>query len=129
MLAAEQSGAFQYKGGISSASDVETKLPETPLDNYTQRLQDISISAKDNALKASAATISTEKTTTKSASSSRPLTIDDDDLDIDLEIDENIDTSVSYLIPYIYFFIPLVFNVEESLLHIFCKKDIIMQLK
>lgn len=107
MLAAEQSGTFHYKGGVNSRplSETYSEQPETPLDNYTQRLQDISISAKDSVLKTSSATTS-EKATTKPASSSRPLTIDDDDLDIDLEIDENIDTTVSCLILRVLF-IPL----------------------
>ena len=34
--------------------------------------------------------------TTSTKSYSRPLTIEDDDIDLDLEIDENIDTSVSF---------------------------------
>lgn len=94
MLAAEQSGAFLYKDGASST--FETQSTEATID----RLQDLSISAKDSFL--SKTTISTvqsaipEKTTTK-PSNFRPLTLDDDDLDDDLGIDDNIDTTVSYL--------------------------------
>ncbi|TGZ55490.1 Uncharacterized protein DBV15_06684, partial [Temnothorax longispinosus] len=92
MLAAEQSGAFQYQG-IHSISELEEKPTEAMVD----RLQDLSISGiKDFLSKATTSTVKPEvpeKATTKLASSARPLTMDDDDLDIDLEIDDNIDTT------------------------------------
>lgn len=100
MLAAEQSGAFQYKG-LNSISELEEKPTETMID----RLQDLSISGIKDSIFLSKATASTVKpevpekaSTTKPASSTRPLTVDDDDdLDIDLEIDDNIDTTVSMI--------------------------------
>jgi len=102
MLAAEQSGAFQYKG-LNSISEIEEKPTETMID----RLQDLnlSISGIKDSIFLSKATTSTVKpevpekaSTTKPASSTRPLTVDDDDdLDIDLEIDDNIDTTVSMI--------------------------------
>ncbi|KAG5316577.1 COPB2 protein, partial [Pseudoatta argentina] len=97
MLAAEQSGAFQYKDSVNSISETEQKSTEAMID----RLQDLSISAIKDSLflnKASTSIVKAEvpeKATTKPTSSSRPLTVDDDDLDIDLEIDDNIDTTVS----------------------------------
>ncbi|KAG5330168.1 COPB2 protein, partial [Acromyrmex heyeri] len=97
MLAAEQSGAFQYKDSVNSISETEEKSTEAMID----RLQDLSISAIKDSLflnKASTSIVKPEvpeKATTKPTSSSRPLTVDDDDLDIDLEIDDNIDTTVS----------------------------------
>ena len=95
MLAAEQSGAFQYKDNRNSTSETEEKTTEAMID----RLQDLSISAiKDSLFLNKATTMKSEvpeKATTKPTSSSRPLTVDDDDLDIDLEIDDNIDTTVS----------------------------------
>jgi len=96
-LVAEQSSAFQYKSGVNSISEIEEKPTEAMID----RLQDLSISGiKDSIFLSKAATSTVkpevpEKTTTKPTSSSRPLTVDDDDLDIDLEIDDNIDTTVS----------------------------------
>lgn len=95
-MAAEQSGAFQYRG-VHSISEIEEKPTEAMID----RLHDLSISGMKDSIFLSKATTSTvkpevpEKATTKPASSSRPLTVDDDDLDIDLEIDDNIDTTVS----------------------------------
>lgn len=91
MLAAEQSGAFQYKGA-NSTSEIEEKPTQAMID----RLQDLSV--KDSVFlgKASTSTVKPEvpeKATAKLASSARPLTMDDDDLDIDLEIDDNIDTT------------------------------------
>ncbi|KYM94948.1 Coatomer subunit beta' [Cyphomyrmex costatus] len=99
MLAAEQSGAFQYKDAVSSTSEIEEKPTEAMID----RLQDLSISGIKDNFSLNKATTSTvkrevsEKVTTKPTSSSRPLTMDDDDLDIDLEIDDNIDTTVSMI--------------------------------
>lgn len=91
MLAAEQSGTFQYKDGATLQSTEAT----------IDRLQDLLISAKDSFLnKTTTSTVQSaipEKATTKPASNFRPLTLDDDDLDDDLEIDDNIDTSVSFL--------------------------------
>lgn len=102
MLAAEQSGAFQYKG-VNSISETEDK--PTVDHAMIDRLHDLSISGMKDSIFLSKATTSIvkqevkqeepEKATTKLASSSRPLTMDDDDLDIDLEIDDNIDTTVS----------------------------------
>lgn len=98
MLAAEQSGAFQYKS-VSSTSEIEDKPAQAMID----RLQDLSISGIKDSVFLGKATTSTvksevpEKVTTKPASSARPLTVDDDDLDIDLEIDDNIDTTVSVI--------------------------------
>ncbi|EZA57396.1 coatomer subunit beta' [Ooceraea biroi] len=95
MLAAEQSGTFQYKSDVSSTSEIETKPTETMID----RLQDLAISEKESSKAAATAsapaarTVVPEKAMTKPASSTRPLTVDDDDLDIDLEIDDNIDTT------------------------------------
>jgi len=89
MLAAEQMGAFQYKSSVSGTSEIEEK-------SINDRLQDLSITAKDSILLSKANSAKTEvpeKATTKPASTSRPLTVDDDDLDIDLEIDDNIDTT------------------------------------
>lgn len=88
MLAAEQSGTFQYNDGPSSAPEAEA---------MTDRLQELSISRKDNDAVPTAKLVpaSASEKATKLASSSRPLTVDDDDLDIDLEIDDTIDTSVS----------------------------------
>lgn len=98
MLAAEQSGAFQCNGGTSSAAEFEAKSTEAMID----RLQDLTILMRESSSKTPAAapasaprSVIPEKTTTKSASSTRPLTVDDEDLDIDLEIDDNIDTTVS----------------------------------
>lgn len=94
MLAAEQSGTFQYKDSMSSTSEIQST--EATID----RLQDLSISAKDSFLSKITSTVQSvipEKVTTKPASSFRPLTLDDDDLDDDLGIDDNIDTTVSYL--------------------------------
>lgn len=96
-MTVEQSGVFQYKGAVSSTSETEEKPTETMID----RLQDLSISGIKDSLFLSKASTSIvkpevpEKATTKPTSSSRPLTVDDDDLDIDLEIDDNIDTTVS----------------------------------
>lgn len=96
MLAAEQSGAFQYKG-VSSTSEIDEMSTKTIID----RLYDLSMSNVKENISLSKSITSTvkqevpEKVTTKPASSSRPLTMDDDDLDIDLEIDDNIDTTVS----------------------------------
>jgi len=104
ILVAEQSGAFQYKG-VNSTSEIEEKPTEAMID----RLQDLSISAiKDsiflNEIATSIMNLKVpEKITTKPTSSSRPLTVDDDDLDIDLEIDDNIDTTVS-VVYYLYYF-------------------------
>lgn len=96
MLAAEQSGAFQYK---SNTSEIETKPIETMMD----RLQDLAISARESSKTSATASSLAAKSVvpekaTKPASSTRPLTVDDDDLDIDLEIDDNIDTTVSPLL-------------------------------
>lgn len=95
MLAAEQSGTFQYKDGTNSISEIQST--EATID----RLQDLSISTKDNFLSKITTSIVqsaiSEKATTKPASNFRPLTLDDDYLDDDLGIDDNIDTTVSYL--------------------------------
>lgn len=95
MLVAEQSGAFQYKSSVTTIPDVEAKPAEAMIDE----LRELSIS-RDSATsiasmgKSMIYQIIPEKSA-KLASSSRPLTIDDDDLDIDLEIDDTIDTTVS----------------------------------
>jgi len=100
-LVTEQPGAFQYKGGVNSTSEIEEKPTEAMID----RLQDLSISAIKDSIFLSKAATSTmkpeipEKATTKPTSSSRPLTVDD----IDLEIDDNIDTTVS-VVYYLYYF-------------------------
>ncbi|EFN76750.1 coatomer subunit beta' [Harpegnathos saltator] len=91
MLAAEQSGAFQY-------NDSSMERPNNASDGgiLTDRLQDLLISGKDNDTIATTAKLvatSVPEKATKLASSSRPLTVDDDDLDIDLEIDDTIDTT------------------------------------
>lgn len=93
MLVAEQSGAFQYKSSVTTIPDVEAKPAEAMIDE----LRELSIS-RDSATsiasmgKSMIYQIIPEKSA-KLASSSRPLTIDDDDLDIDLEIDDTIDTT------------------------------------
>ncbi|XP_012543710.2 coatomer subunit beta' [Monomorium pharaonis] len=95
MLAAEQSGVFQYKG-VSGTSEIDEIATKAMID----RLHDLSMSNMKEDTSLSKATTSTVKQevpekahTTKLTSSSRPLTVDDDDLDIDLEIDDNIDTT------------------------------------
>lgn len=100
MSAAEQSGAFRYEGSVSSSAEIE-KSSETLI----ERLEDLTIPAResskrpDTPIVSIAKSVVCEKATTKPASSTRPLTVDDDDdLDIDLEIDDNIDTTVSSLI-------------------------------
>lgn len=99
MIAAEQSGVFQYKDGASSIS--ETQSTEATID----RLQDLSISPKDILSKMTTSTVQsviTEKATTKPTSNYRPLTLDDDELDDDLGIDDNIDTTVSIICSNIF---------------------------
>lgn len=95
MLAAEQMDYFKYKNGVSSSTETEIKPAETkPGEAMIDRLQELSISSKSNDPASTVKTVIPEKVT-KLASNSRPLTVDDDDLDIDLEIDDTIDTTVS----------------------------------
>lgn len=105
MTAAEQLGFFKYSG-VSSSSEVETKsAEEKPAEAMIDRLQELCISAKDsNLMIASTMKSTVPEKITKLASNSRPLTVDDDDLDIDLEIDDNIDTTVSVFILLIFAF-------------------------
>lgn len=102
MLAAEKSGAFQY-------SDNQTERPSNASETETisDRLEELMISKTDSDTVTTAKLAATPvlEKATKLASSSRPLTVDDDDLDIDLEIDDNIDTTVSSAIPLFLVFL------------------------
>lgn len=98
MLAAEQSGTFQYKREMSNVSGVEVK----PIDTMADRLHDLVISPTENdkgtiPVMVPTPIVAPEKVT-KPTSSSRPLTVDEDDLDLDIEIDDSIDTTVSLII-------------------------------
>ncbi|KAL0106379.1 hypothetical protein PUN28_016243 [Cardiocondyla obscurior] len=100
MSAAEQLGTFQYTTNLNETfENCSEKLDEGIEESAIDRLQNLSISnLKDNLFLNKASTSSTksevpEKTTTKPTSNTRPLMVDDDDIDIDLEIDDNIDTS------------------------------------
>lgn len=87
MLAAEQSGRFVATDGpctgVPGASLNETS------EQLANRLQDLGINQSTTASKSNVA----EKLT-KPRSTSRPLTMDEDDLELDLDLDENIDTTV-----------------------------------
>lgn len=93
MLAAEQANQFTYKGESSKS---EPEVPTASTEVVTNRLLDLYI-GKTIPPSAENPT-APEKTTKSTVSSSRPLTLDDDDLDLDLEIDDTIDTTVSLII-------------------------------
>ncbi|KAI4501304.1 hypothetical protein M0802_003677 [Mischocyttarus mexicanus] len=87
MLAAEAAGKFSY--AISpSTSTVEPETTQSQ-EALLNRLQNLEIAGKSSLSK------STVPEKVIKTSSSRPLTVDDDDLDLDLELDDTIDTTVS----------------------------------
>ncbi|XP_014607016.1 PREDICTED: coatomer subunit beta' isoform X1 [Polistes canadensis] len=86
MLAAEAAGKFSY--AISPSTSTSTVEPETMQSQEALlRLQNLEITGKSSLSKS---TVSEKVIKT---SSSRPLTVDDDDLDLDLELDDTIDTT------------------------------------
>lgn len=102
MLAAEQANRFTYKAATSTTDEAE----ESTTDNIMNRLQDLDIG---KVIPSSTGKSNFSEKTMKTTSSSRPLTMDEDDLDLDLEIDDTIDTTVSPLCYYQYVFLLLVF--------------------
>lgn len=88
MLAAEQENRFNYKAGVSSTIEPEVSSAES----LTNRIQELDIG---KTVPPTGKSTVPEKTTKTTTSSSRPLTVDEDDLDLDLEIDDTIDTTVS----------------------------------
>ncbi|XP_014607017.1 PREDICTED: coatomer subunit beta' isoform X2 [Polistes canadensis] len=88
MLAAEAAGKFSY--AISPSTSTSTVEPETMQSQEALlRLQNLEITGKSSLSKS---TVSEKVIKT---SSSRPLTVDDDDLDLDLELDDTIDTTTN----------------------------------
>ncbi|XP_043491715.1 coatomer subunit beta' isoform X1 [Polistes fuscatus] len=86
MLAAEAEGKFSY--AISPSTSTSTVEPETMQSQEALlRLQNLEITGKSSLSK------STVPEKVIKTSSSRPLTVDDDDLDLDLELDDTIDTT------------------------------------
>jgi hypothetical protein len=88
--------------GAQSQSNESLEKPESEEDvsKVIQRLMDVNI----NKPSTSEATDETKKpVTAQTSSTSRPLTVDDDEIDLDLEIDENLDVSVSYISPPTHF--------------------------
>lgn len=104
MLAAEQTKRFTYKAGTGSTSEPDVTSTEV----LTDRLLDLDIGTSTPALSEKQPTVP-EKTRT--TSSSRPLTVDEDDLDLDLEIDDSIDTTVSLLQQHSCFLITLIVSL------------------
>ena len=86
MLAAEQANRFTYKAATSTSD--EAGEPTTEI--VTNRLQDLDIG---KVIPSSTEKSNLPEKITKTTSSSRPLTMDEDDLDLDLEIDDTIDTT------------------------------------
>lgn len=85
MLAAEAAGRFTYvNNGASASVEPEPQSNEALL----SRLQNLDITGKVTAPVKNSLPEKVIKT-----SSSRPLTVDDDDLDLDLELDDTIDTT------------------------------------
>lgn len=108
MLAAEQGNKFTY-----ATSNGEPEIAST--DVLTNRLQDLDIS---KVIPSTTGKSSAPENAIKTTSSSRPLTIDDDDdVDLDLEIDDTIDTTVSRLIYACY--VPLLFLIVFFTQHFF----------
>ncbi|XP_043491716.1 coatomer subunit beta' isoform X2 [Polistes fuscatus] len=88
MLAAEAEGKFSY--AISPSTSTSTVEPETMQSQEALlRLQNLEITGKSSLSK------STVPEKVIKTSSSRPLTVDDDDLDLDLELDDTIDTTTN----------------------------------
>lgn len=107
MLAAEEANQFTYKAGPTTNNEIET----APTEVLTNRLQDLDIS---KVIPSSTEKTSVPEKVTKTNSNSRPLTVDEDDLDLDFEIDETLDTTVSLL------FVFLNDLVRVSLVSSFC---------
>ena len=101
MLAAEQANRFTYK--VTSTTD---EMGESTAEILTERLQDLDIG---KIVSSSTGKSDLPEKIMKTTSSSRPLTVDEDDLDLDLEIDDTIDTTVSPLCYYQYVFLLFVF--------------------
>lgn len=102
MLAAKQANLFTYEPATSTID--ESEEPTTEI--LANRLQDLDIG---NVIPSFTGISNLPEKITKTTSSSRPLTVDEDDLDLDLEIDDTIDTTVSPLCYYQYVFLLLVF--------------------
>lgn len=83
MLAAEATGKFSYNVAPAESETIQSN------EALFNRLQNLEIVDKTNLSK------STVSEKVIKISSSRPLTVDDDDLDLDLELDDTIDTTVS----------------------------------
>ena len=88
MLAAEESGNF-VPSELSRANNL---VGETS-DVLANRLQDLEIKPTGTTTTTATSRMVTEKSG-KGPSTARPLTMDEDDLEMDLELDENIDTTV-----------------------------------
>lgn len=102
MLAAEQANQFTYKVTTSTTDEIEESTTEI----LTERLQDLDIG---KIVSSSSGRSDLPEKIMKTTSSSRPLTMDEDDLDLDLEIDDTIDTTVSPLCYYQYVFFLFIF--------------------
>lgn len=102
MLAAEQTNRFTYKVATSTTDE----MGESTTESLTERLQDLDIG---KIVSSSTGKSDLPEKIMKTTSSSRPLTVDEDDLDLDLEIDDTIDTTVSPLCYYQYVFLLFVF--------------------
>lgn len=110
MQAAEEAGKFFYTGEVlPGASD--DSAPSAAGDLLANRLVDLDIGKPTLTPTAPQPSVNLPTAPTKPitaaeppipqkvskpASTARPLTTDDDDLDFDIEIDENIDTTVSH---------------------------------
>ncbi|XP_024220566.1 coatomer subunit beta' isoform X1 [Bombus impatiens] len=90
MLAAEQANRFTYKAATSTTDEAE----ESTTEMIMNRLQDLDIG---KVIPSSTGKSNFPEKITKTTSSSRPLTMDEDDLDLDLEIDDTIDTTCFYI--------------------------------
>lgn len=89
MLTAEEAGVFSFKASPEEVTSEE--LVTESAEQLANRLLDLEIGQSTSSVMSP---LVPEKVTNP-ASTTRPLIVDDDDLDLDLEYDENIDTTVS----------------------------------
>lgn len=111
MLAAEEANRFTYKAATSTTDEAE----ESTTEFIMNRLQDLDI---DKVIPSYTGRSNFSEMITKTTSSSRPLTMDEDDLDLDLEIDDTIDTTVSPLCYYQYVLLLLVFVLSYNIFYL-----------
>lgn len=92
MLAAEKLGSFVPTE--KECLGVAENVAEETSDVLTKRLENLEINQSTDPAVVSNPT----ENHTRQRSTSRPLTMDEDDLELDLELDENIDTTVGFLL-------------------------------